>query len=73
MPKMYAVQGQIETEREGWTGSRQLPTFYLHPSVQGITSTEHAERIARDLLTPFMVQEGADRLHLSVGLVQVTL
>ena len=26
------------------------PTFYLHSSVQGIVSTEHARRIAADVL-----------------------
>ena len=28
----------------------QVPSFYLYASVQGITSPEHAERIARDIL-----------------------
>ena len=69
---MYAIQGQLETMREGWSSSRQLPTFYLDPSVQGIISAEHAERVARDIFEPFARQEGADHLHLSVELVDIT-
>lgn len=35
---------------DGRNGSRDLPTFYLHPNVQGIISAEHAEYIARGML-----------------------
>lgn len=54
--RLWAVTAQVSftVEREGWrsewSGSRQVPTFYLDPSVQGITDAEHATRIARDIL-----------------------
>ena len=54
--RMWAVQAQVsftvpeEGWRSEWSGSRQVPTFYLDPSVQGITDAAHAERIARDIL-----------------------
>lgn len=42
----------MEIEREGWSGVRQIPTFYLNPNVQGIMDAEHAEKIAREILNP---------------------
>jgi hypothetical protein len=35
---------------DGWTATRQLPTFYLHDVPQGILNVQAAERTARDLL-----------------------
>jgi hypothetical protein len=50
---VYAVTATVEHRTAlGWTGSRQVPTFYLNPQVQGITSAEHAERIAREIIDP---------------------
>lgn len=34
----------------GWTRTRQLPTFYLSARTQGIVSEAHAERIARAIV-----------------------
>ena len=49
---MYQLTVTVETtSADGWTGARQLPTFYLDSDVQGIVSADHAERIARRMLT----------------------
>lgn len=49
--KMYAVQVNVEWRSpSGVSGSRQLPTFYLHPNVQGITSGPQAAHVARLLV-----------------------
>lgn len=50
--RLWAVTAQVsvQLERGGWSSSRQVPTFYLDPSVQGITDAEQAEWIARDIL-----------------------
>lgn len=48
---IYAIDAHVTYRTpDGWAGSRDLPTFYLHPNVQGITGTEHAERIALGML-----------------------
>lgn len=46
----YACTVQTETVDGAWRGSVGSPTFYLESSVQGITSTTHAERIIRSWL-----------------------
>jgi hypothetical protein len=35
---------------DGWTSTRNLPTFYLDPRTQGIVSEDHAARIAHRML-----------------------
>jgi len=51
---LYCVQAQIvRTDREGWSTSHSIPTFYLDDSVQDITGIEHATQIARDIINPF--------------------
>lgn len=48
---LFAVTATYERKLpDGWTTSGQIPTFYLNPAVQGITSEDHARRIALDLL-----------------------
>ena len=50
--QLYGVQGTVTLSMEGgWQTTRQLPTFYLSADVQGITSADHAERIARRMLS----------------------
>lgn len=50
--RWYAVMVQIEHEtQDGWSGSRQVPLFYLDSHVQGITSLEHATQVARDIVS----------------------
>lgn len=54
----YEISAYIERiTPDGYTSVRQLPTFYLHASVQGIVSAAHAERIAVRMLQD--VAEGA--------------
>jgi len=48
--KMYAVQARV-VSNDGRT--RSLPTFYLHPNVQGIVSETHAETVALMTIDPF--------------------
>ena len=48
---MYAVTATVETEgKGGYSGVRQIPTFYLDERVQGIVSEEHARKVALDIL-----------------------
>lgn len=49
-PRYYTVQAQVETSRDGWTGSVQVPTFVLDANVQGIVSHRHALEIAGDVV-----------------------
>jgi hypothetical protein len=55
----YAIHASWHTERWSWLdglvwqSDRQSPTFYLLTNVQGITSAEHAVKIARDVLDPY--------------------
>lgn len=62
---MYAITAQYEHHTsDGYSGSRQVPTFYLDSRVQGITSERHAESIARDILTTCLGEMPmADTLH----------
>ena len=40
---VYAVTATVTIkDREGWTSSRQLPTFFLHANVQGICGERDA-------------------------------
>lgn len=52
-PRLWAVQAQVTTtlETTGWSASRQLPTFYLDPAVQGITDEHGAYLIAEEILS----------------------
>jgi hypothetical protein len=49
---MYVVTGQILTHDGDWHGSVSVPTFYLDPRVQGITSVAAAVIIARAVVNP---------------------
>jgi hypothetical protein len=51
---LYVIQGQIYTTDDtgAFTGSRQIPTFYLDPAVQGITDENHARKIACEIIDP---------------------
>jgi uncharacterized protein (UPF0212 family) len=48
---MYQVQATVSRiDEHGWSLAKQVPTFFLSSDIQGITSVEHAERIAREML-----------------------
>lgn len=52
----YAITATLSvkgTVREDWSRTRQVPTFFLDPRVQGIVSEDHAKRIALDIIDPF--------------------
>lgn len=48
----YAITAQVITHDGSYSGSRQVPLFYLHPDVQGIVSTQQAETIAKSIINP---------------------
>jgi hypothetical protein len=55
MTKMYACHAAVaDTDSEGWTFSRNLPTFYLHPTVQGILTEEAAVNVATGLINDIL-------------------
>jgi hypothetical protein len=56
---MFAITASVERTVDGWSSSRQLPTFYLHPAVQGILSEEQAARVARTFLEETRGESGA--------------
>jgi hypothetical protein len=49
---MYVITAQVLTENDSFTGSRQIPTFYLDSAVQGITDAGHATDIAKEIIDP---------------------
>lgn len=49
---MYAIQSTVSREHNGWTHTRQNPTFYLDKNLQGIVNEKHAEAIAFDIINP---------------------
>lgn len=66
--RLWAVTAQvrINLEREGWSGSRQVPTFYLDPTVQGITGPEGARAVAEDILYTVAGDTEGVQLHVTV-------
>jgi hypothetical protein len=52
---MYAIVATMVkvSEEFPYVSVRQIPTFYLDESVQGIVSEDHAARIARTILDPW--------------------
>ena len=59
MTKMWAIQATVTDHKVGVTNgvsaiTRQVPTFYLHPTVQGILSADHAVRVASNVISTFI-------------------
>jgi hypothetical protein len=50
--ELYCCQPQVKVKGPMGTVSHSVPTFYLHPNVQGITSTKHAEEIVKEICNP---------------------
>ena len=48
----YAVTAQIITHDGDYSGSRQVPLFYLHSDVQGILTAEQAQEVAKRVINP---------------------
>jgi hypothetical protein len=60
-PRFYAVTAQVtRTRPDGWTTSRQVPTFYLNTAVQGILTDDHAHRVAAGMLADLVDDPDAD-------------
>lgn len=50
--EMWVIGALVErTSPDGWTSSRQVPTFYLHPNVQGTLTEADAVRVASGMLS----------------------
>jgi hypothetical protein len=50
--RLWQITAQVEVNLpSGYTSSRQVPTFYLDPSVQGILNAEGAVKVAEDILS----------------------
>lgn len=56
----YAITAQVITHVGDYSGSRQVPLFYLHSDVQGILSTEHAVTVAKSIINPLGIIPDAD-------------
>lgn len=52
MIKMYAINATVVQTVPGGRISRQLPTFFLNPNVQGIINEEDALNIAERIIDP---------------------
>lgn len=49
---MYAVTATVETNsKDGYSGSRQIPTFYLDERAQGIVDELQAKNVAWHILS----------------------
>lgn len=60
----YAIHATLcHTDRQGWSTTYQIPTFYLDSNVQGITSAEHAERIAASIINPTCQKGVITQIH----------
>ena len=50
--KLYQVTAHYtRLAANGWKESAGIPTFYLRDDMQGIVNADHAERIARQMLS----------------------
>ena len=63
----YAIHANYShVTPDGWTGIRQIPTFYLDERTQGIVSESHAADIARSILTACLVpMPDGNELHIT--------
>lgn len=68
VPALWAVSANVERTRDGWSGSIQIPTFFLDPRVQGILTADHAERVAREMLTLLAGEDAV--VHVTVAAVE---
>lgn len=61
---IYAVQASVVTTNGV---ARQVPTFFLDSTVQGIVNGEHAARIGRDVLASVLPSDHNARIHVFVA------
>lgn len=58
MNLLYAVTGTVTLRHaDGSTVTRQVPTFYLHPTPQGILSAREAEGVAARIVMAGATQD----------------
>ena len=50
--RFWIVVATRTSEHDGWRRTEQVPTFVLDGWVQGITTPEHATRVAADIIGP---------------------
>jgi hypothetical protein len=72
--RFYSVQGTITRTVDGWTSTRQIPTFYLNSDVQGILTEEGAKRVADDIVATIVGRqtEGVEWSLLVIQELEVT-
>jgi hypothetical protein len=51
-PKYYQIIAMITTHSRKGAIVKQIPTFYLAANVQGIMNVKHAEKIAKEIISP---------------------
>lgn len=75
--ELWAIQATVtsgvrDTKGNVWSGTRQIPTFYLNPVVQGIENETQAIIVARDVLDNLghYAENGVD-LNISAVLVPI--
>jgi hypothetical protein len=65
---LYGVATTVVKNLEnGYTSTRQLPTFYLSGDTQGIVSESHAMMIVSDIFAPFE----SDTVEINYAVVKV--
>jgi hypothetical protein len=62
---MYAIQANVVIHSPRGDLSRQVPTFYLHENVQGITSEHVAKVVAEDILRSTMFYNYLTDIYIS--------
>lgn len=51
-PSLWAITATITHRINNWESVRQVPTFYLNATVQGILTEDHAKRVAFGIIDP---------------------
>lgn len=66
--KLYQIIATVtRRSADGWKSTDHLPTFYLRDDIQGITSPEHAERIARRMVARLTEDSTVEHINISVS------
>lgn len=50
VPRLWQVTAQVSTKLGDWSGSRQVPTFFIDPAVQGALTHDAALSVADDIV-----------------------
>ena len=63
--RYWAVSAAVERYKDDgeWIATRQVPTFYLHPWVQGTLTEDQAKHVAQKVVDPF---DDARAVHITV-------